>query len=52
MDEFHLLLIRALQDAGCFVRTLQVDSDGGSGLLRVTSPDDRIHSVHFYDPNK
>lgn len=52
MDDFHQLLLRALENAGCFTRTLQVDPDGESGLLRVTAPDDSLHSVHFYNPDK
>jgi len=47
MQPFDQLLILSLQDAGCFVRSLQMDSDGDSGILRVTTDDERIYSIHF-----
>ena len=47
-EPFLGIIRTALINAGCFVRTLQYNhSDDSGGILRVTTDDDRIYSVHF-----
>ncbi len=47
METMLDLLTRGLQDQGCFVRPMQYTPKEDSGILRVTTDDDRMYSVHF-----
>lgn len=50
MQPFSEFLILALIQSGLNVRTMQLDPDKDSGLLRVTMDDGRVYSIHFFDP--
>jgi hypothetical protein len=47
MPNFDDTLAAGLIDQGCFCRIMQVDPDGDSGVMRVTTSDDRVYSIHF-----
>jgi len=47
METMLDLLTRGLQDQGCFVRPMHYAHGDDSGILRVTTDDDRIFSIHF-----
>jgi len=47
MNSMLDLLTISLQDAGCFARVIHYDTEKDSGILRVTTDDERVYSVHF-----